>query len=160
MSITVVMDNIRSAYNVGSIARTCDGLGVERLIAFGITPYPGLPNDTRLPHVADKATRSIQKTALGAERLIQDYVDSVEQLLKELGGQPLVCLEQTSHSIAIRKYQPVSDFALVLGNEVNGVSSRLLTIAADHVEIPMHGQKESFNVSVACAIALYDFMNR
>ena len=160
MSITVVLDNIRSAYNVGSIARTCDGLGVEGIITYGITPHPLLPNDQRLPHISAKATRSIAKTALGAEQTITHHAQSLEQLLPLIDSVPIVCLEQTKQSQPLRQFRPSGSIALVVGNEINGVSVELLEIASTQLYIPMRGQKESFNVAVATAIALYDLLNR
>ena len=69
-NIIVIAHNIRSTYNVGSIFRTCEGFGVEKLILSGYTPYPLVKNDSRLPHITEKITRQIHKTALGAEQLI------------------------------------------------------------------------------------------
>lgn len=154
-AITVIAHNIRSTHNVGAIFRSCEGFGVRQLVLSGYTPYPTLPDDTRLPHIRDKITAQIHKTALGAETLVQFvYTTDLEQWLAAT-ELPLLALEQAADSQDIRHYQPPAAFALLLGEEVAGIAPELLAKARDVVEIPMHGQKESFNVSVACGIALY-----
>jgi tRNA G18 (ribose-2'-O)-methylase SpoU len=158
--ITLVLHNIRSTHNVGSIFRTADGLGVKKIICTGYTPYPRLPRDARLPHLADKITAQIHKTALGAETTVPfEYHDN---LLTWLAAStlPLVALEQHDTSTSVGDYQPPKAFALLLGEEVHGIPKDILRRCDAIVEIPMHGQKESFNVGVAAGIALYALTQR
>lgn len=175
--ITVIAHNIRSTFNVGSIFRTCEGFGVERLILSGYTPYPDLAlslqapncayiegeicqNDQRLPHIREKITKQIHKTALGAESLVsfavyQDINDWLQA--NEHGSKlPIIALEQAPTSVMLPDFRPPEELALLLGEEVNGINPELLGQASAIVEIPMFGQKESFNVSVAAGIALYE----
>lgn len=153
--ITLILHNIRSLHNVGSIFRTAEGLGVEKIILSGYTPYPALFHDNRLPHISEKLTKQIHKTALGAEKLVAfEYHESLnDRLLNNLA--PLYALEQSSNSISIAQAKLPSRFSLLLGEEVNGISDSLLAKCDGILEIPMVGQKESFNVSVAAGIALY-----
>lgn len=153
--ITLLLHNIRSTHNVGSIFRTAEGFGVKRIILTGYTPYPVFNGDKRLPHLADKIDRQIHKTALGAESSVPfEYHDN---LLTWLSGNtlPLVALEQSPRSVILTDFQPLKDFVLVLGEEVSGIPADLLERCQNVVEIPMKGKKESFNVSVAAGIALY-----
>jgi len=158
MSIVVIAHNIRSTHNVGSIFRTCEGFGVERLILSGYTPHPAVPDDERLPHIVQKLEKQIHKTALGAERLVPYEYHSAPPL-EELraAGYRIVGLEQDERSIMLSDYQASGNIALLLGEEVEGIELGLRAQCDDLVEIPMHGQKESFNVSVATGIALYSF---
>lgn len=154
--IIIIAHNIRSTHNVGAIFRTAEGLGVQRIILSGYTPYPQLPNDSRLPHIARKLTDQIHKTALGAESIVPfEYVPQPDiDRLKQAGFQ-VVALEQSSQSIPLPNYKAPDKIALILGEEVDGVSSELLAQCDDILEIPMAGRKESFNVSVAAGMALY-----
>ena len=169
--IIVIAHNIRSAHNVGAIFRTCEGFGVQRLILSGYTPYPDLalqptppqcayqPEETvradpRLPHIREKITRQIHKTALGAEALVPfDYQPELD--LEQFAGYRIVALEQAPISVSLQQYQPPSKLVLLLGEEVHGIPAETLALVDDIIEIPMYGQKESFNVSVATGIALY-----
>lgn len=156
-NIIVIAHNIRSTYNVGSIFRTCEGFGVEKLILSGYTPYPLVKNDSRLPHITEKITRQIHKTALGAEQLVSfEYHETLDLDHPDLAEYRLVALEQAPSSISLRDYQPPQNIALLIGEEVHGITSELLAQVSDIIEIPMRGQKESFNVSVATGIALYE----
>lgn len=154
-SITLLLHNIRSTHNVGSIFRTADGFGVARIILTGYTPYPKMPNDSRLPHLAEKLSKQINKTALGATGSVPfEYHDNPLTWL-ETNTLPVVGLEQSHRSVLLADFPRPDEFVLVLGEEVHGIEPSLLA-ACDHiVEIPMRGQKESFNVSVAAGIALY-----
>lgn len=160
--ITLVLDNIRSAHNVGSMLRTVDGLGIKKVILCGITPYPrGSKHDSRLPHVANKAHTMIAKTALGAENTVSwRYHDTTQQALRELSKtHHIVCLEQTNDSIALDTFSnnpDIEKIALVVGTEVTGIDESVLALADTIIDIPMKGTKESFNVSVAAAIAMYE----
>lgn len=154
--IIVIAHNIRSTHNVGSIFRTCEGFGVKKLLLTGYTPYPALPKDGRLPHIAQKLTAQIHKTALGAENLVP-YAYQEEPDLPALrrDGFHIVALEQAAGSITLNSYSPPQKIALLIGEEVHGITTELLKLCDDIVEIPMLGKKESFNVSVATGIALY-----
>jgi len=157
--IIVIAHDIRSTHNVGSLLRTCEGLGVAHVYFTGYTPYPALPaNDTRLPHIAQKLTRQIQKTALGAEALVPwsqqgDVSTCVEQLRAD--GYQIIALEQTAGSVPLPVFQPAKKVALLLGREVEGIAPEVLALCDAAIEIPMFGRKESFNVVQAAAMALY-----
>lgn len=154
--IIVIAHNIRSTHNVGSIFRTCEGFGVTKFILSGYTPYPALPGDTRLPHIAEKLTKQIHKTALDAETMVPfEYQEIPNIEVLKNNGFRIVALEQTETSINLKDYRPPEKVALVLGEEVYGVENNLLKQCDDIVEISMMGEKESFNVSVAAGIALY-----
>lgn len=152
----MILHNIRSTYNVGSIFRTADGFGVQRLLLSGYTPYPAIPEDTRLPHIRNKTSSQIHKTALGAELAVSfDYQPAPDLMQLRQAGYTIVALEQTVTATPLPEYRPAEKVALLLGEEVNGIDPNLLKLCDEHVEIPMKGSKESFNVSVACGIALY-----
>lgn len=173
--IILIAHNIRSTHNIGSIFRTAEGFGVNKIVLSGYSPYPdlsltgGAPNcvygeaaepcDPRLPHIREKLTSQIHKTALGAEALVPfEYYEELETWLDENKQQdqvPVIALEQTENSISLRDYRPPKTFALLLGEEVHGIENRYLDYCDAALEIPMSGQKESFNVSVATGIALY-----
>jgi tRNA(Leu) C34 or U34 (ribose-2'-O)-methylase TrmL len=158
MSLVVIAHNIRSTYNVGAILRSCDGFGVDAFCATGYTPYPTINGDTRLPHERDKLTRQIAKTALGAEHTVPiSHVASPAEIIKDLKnkGYAIAALEQSPGSIQLSDYRPPAKLALLLGEEVHGITPELLKLCNVTLEIPMKGSKESFNVSVATGIALY-----
>lgn len=142
----VILENIRSLHNVGAIFRTADGAGWDKIY---LTGYTGCPPDRR-----------IEKVSLGAEEFLPwEHVDSALQLCQQLKKEEfhIIALEQSEKSTDIFESQknPEQNIALVLGNEVEGVSSEILDICDTHLEIPMHGQKKSLNVSVAAGIALF-----
>jgi len=144
----VICDGLRSLFNVGSVFRTADGVGIEKVYLCGITGKP----DT------DKAERKISKVALGAQKYVQwKYVKQswrlVEKLKKE--GYQIVSLEQTAKSIDYTKFKPKFPLALIIGNESNGIKKSLLSRSDKIIDIPMRGQKESLNVSVAFGIVAY-----
>lgn len=156
--IILIVHNIRSTYNIGSILRTADGFGVQKVFFTGYSPYPKTLNDARLPHIADKLDKQIHKTALGAEKTIDwEYADNpivvIEKLKKR--NMLIVGLEQNEKSRKINEVKYSQDVAILIGEEVNGIEDRLLKMLDEIIEIPMNGQKESFNVSVATGIALY-----
>lgn len=154
--IIVIMHNIRSTHNVGAIFRTCEGLGIKRIICSGYTPYPQLKNDTRLPHIAEKLAHQIHKTALGAESLVPfEYHESPPFTRLKEQGYYLAGLEQDKRAILLQHYTPPQKIALLLGEEVNGIEVGLRGACDVLLEIPMYGKKESFNVSVAAGMALY-----
>ena len=161
VELVVIVHNIRSTHNVGAILRTCDGFGVSKVYFGGYTPYPSQISDTRLPHIHQKLTKQIHKTALGAELTVPNsrYEDIVE-LIKRLkaDGFQIVALEQAKNSVSLPDFKPKPKVALLLGEEVEGITKDLLKMCNAVIEIPMHGSKESFNVSVAAGIALYQLM--
>lgn len=143
----LILPNIRSGHNVGAIFRTADGAGVDKLYLTGYTPCP--------PHV------QIDKVSLGAEKWMPwEYRKQTGRLLKELKemGYNIVALEQTKNSQNIFDWSPKFPIALVLGNEKTGVSKSLLKYCDESVEIPMHGKKNSLNVSVATGVAMYQIL--
>ena len=154
--IIVIAHNIRSTHNIGAIFRTAEGFGVSKIIISGYSPYPKLASDSRLPHLAEKLTNQIHKTALGAETMVAfEHQDMPGiQKLKDDGFR-IVGLEQDSRSIQIDRYDRPEKIALILGEEVYGITSEIRDLCDDLLEIPMKGRKESFNVSVAAGIALY-----
>lgn len=154
--IIVIAHNIRSTHNVGAIFRSCEGLGVTKIILSGYTPYPTLAKDTRLPHISAKLTNQIHKTALGAEAMVPfEYQETLDLGTLQVAGYQIVGLEQDARSILLPDYRPPQKIALLLGEEVEGITGDLRNQCDDLIEIPMQGKKESFNVSVATGIALY-----
>jgi tRNA G18 (ribose-2'-O)-methylase SpoU len=154
--IIVIAHNIRSTHNVGSIFRTCEGFGVVQLILSGYTPYPTIEKDSRLPHIRDKLSTQIHKTALDAENLVPFVYQEMPDITRlRADGYTIVGLEQDMRSIPLSSYIPSGKIALWLGEEVEGLTADQRDLCDVIIEIPMHGQKESFNVSVAAGIALY-----
>lgn len=156
--ICLILHDIRSTHNVGSLLRTAEGLGVSKVFFTGYTPYPHTNGDTRLPHLSSKLSKQIHKTALGAEALIPWEVhEDVATVIHDLktSGFSILGLEQTDKSVPLSSYSPAKKSALVLGREVEGIDRSILRLCDSVVEIPMRGQKESFNVVQAAAIALY-----
>lgn len=151
LPVAVLLDNVRSMYNVGAIFRTADAFLVEELILAGISGIPPHPE--------------ITKTALGAEesvewRHVDDSCAEAERMRNE--GWRICVLEQTHNSISLRDFD-VKDgerCLLVVGNEVDGVDQRIVDIADVVLEIPQHGVKHSLNVSVSAGIALWQMVNK
>jgi tRNA G18 (ribose-2'-O)-methylase SpoU len=155
--ICLVVVDVRSAYNVGSFFRTCDGLGAE-LYLVGISPLPVHENDRRLPYIANKADKEIAKTALGAEKTVRwRHHDTLlaAKLELEKEGYTLCGLEQSPRSKNLKKAILSRPMALVVGREVEGLTEMEQQLCDEIYEIPMKGSKESFNVSVAAGMALY-----
>ena len=154
--IILLAHNIRSTHNIGSLFRTADGFGVEKIILSGYTPYPSVAHDDRLPHIHEKLTRQIHKTALGAELIVPFAYETTPPLERlKASGYRIVALEQAEQSQKLQNYEPQAKIALLIGEEVEGITPELLAHCDDVIEIAMVGQKESFNVSVATGIALY-----
>jgi len=154
--IIVIAHNIRSTHNVGSIFRTAEGFGVSKIFLSGYTAYPKIEHDPRLPHIAEKLTAQIHKTALDAENLVPfEYLEEPPLAALKKAGYRIIGLEQADRSITLSDYNAPEKVALLIGEEVHGIEQSLLDQCEDIVEIPMVGQKESFNVSVATGIALY-----
>jgi len=154
----LIVHNLRSAHNVGSLFRTAEGLGVGKVWLSGYSPYPLAKNDDRLPHIADKVDKRIAKTALGAEKLVpwQKATDINKVMVKlRAQGFTIAALEQTADSIKLPDFRPSDRLALIVGREVEGLEPEVLARCDLCLEIPMFGRKESFNVAQAAAMALY-----
>ena len=148
MPVAVVLDNIRSLNNIGSIFRTCDGFACSGIILCGITATPPSPE--------------IRKTALGAELSMNwHYRTSTREAIEELRreGYTIVCLEQVHGSVALQDFlpDPTAKYALIVGNEVDGVDPGIVADADLYLEIPQSGTKHSLNVAVATAVTLWEF---
>ena len=146
MPVTIVLDNIRSALNVGSIFRTADAFLVERIVLCGITAVP--PN------------KEIRKSALGSTNSVDwIYSESTLIYINELRskGYHVIALEQVEGSIMLNQFsKPKKPIAIVMGNEINGVSQEVIDICDQAIEIPQFGTKHSLNVSVSAGIVLWD----
>jgi tRNA G18 (ribose-2'-O)-methylase SpoU len=144
LPLTILVDNVRSLYNVGSIFRTSDGIFIEKLILTGFTPHP--------------PRKEIEKTALGATKSVPwEYYKNPVEAIQKLKAQSykIGCLELTDTSIPYTEIRP-SDFPLCLtiGNEITGVSKEIIDLCDLAIEIPMFGTKQSLNVAVAYGIAV------
>ena len=146
--IILLLDNVRSMHNVGSIFRTADAFKVEKIFLSGITATP--------PH------RDIRKTALGAEESVAwEYVDDAKKALEIYKNEHIIALEQTTGSKGLRSLEWPKDKRLILivGNEIDGVQDELIDLCTECIEIPQFGTKHSFNVSVSTGIALWECFN-
>lgn len=148
MPLTVVLDNVRSLNNIGSIFRTCDGFGVERLMLCGITATPPSPE--------------IHKTALGAESsVVWEYYATTAEAVARLKaeGYRVCALEQVEGSVNLMEFAPDADcrYAFIAGNEVDGVDQAIVDMCDFVLEIPQVGTKHSLNVAVSTAITIYHF---
>jgi tRNA G18 (ribose-2'-O)-methylase SpoU len=153
----LILNDIRSAYNVGAIFRTADGAGVSKIYLTGYTPCP--PDKNKLHKT--QADKMIEKTALGAERNVAwEKYESTENLIEKLRVKKIkiISLEKTKNSKDIKKFKPSFPVAMILGNEVEGVPKSILKKCDDIISIPMRGKKESLNVSVAAGIAMYELL--
>lgn len=159
--IIIVLDNIRSRENIGSIFRTADAAGAGKIYLCGITPRPSQYQVSSIRYQGE--TDKIAKTALGAEKWVPwEYHKQTWRLLYQLKKEQfnILALEQTRDSINLFKYKSTKNkkIVLILGNEVKGLSPRILKYCDDIAYIPMHGKKESLNVAVAAGIALYQII--
>ena len=155
----LILHDIRSAYNVGAIFRTADGAGINKIYLSGYTPCP--PEKNKLHKT--QADKMIEKTALGAEKNIPwQKCDDLKNILQKFKKEKIsvIALEKTKNSTDIKKFKISFPAALILGNEVDGVSESVLKKCDVVVSIPMRGKKESLNVSVAAGIAMYDLLFR
>ncbi|MBT4349798.1 RNA methyltransferase [bacterium] len=145
----LIAHNIRSLYNVGTIFRTADALGVDRLF---LTGYTGCP-----------PRKEISKVALGAEDSVPwKHYKNTTHLIKKLKaeGVQIIALEKNNKSINYLDFKPKFPVALILGHEIEGVSSQLLKQADKTISLPMNGIKESLNVGVAMAVAGYHVISQ
>ena len=154
----LILDNLRSAHNVGTILRTADGAAWPEIYLCGSTPAPHLPGDPRPPYAQDRAAKEIGKTALGAEtELDLHYATEAVAVVAKLrqSGWQIIGLEQAPESVTLDEIKLSNRIALVVGNEVDGVSPAVLELCDTILELPMRGRKESLNVAVAAGIAMY-----
>lgn len=149
--LVVVLDNIRSANNIGSVFRTSDALLIEHLYLCGYTATP--------------PQKDIHKTALGAEKSVdwtyfKDTLEAVNQLKEQ--GYMVYAIEQVDKSISLPDFQPsqLDRIALVFGNEVKGVQQKVVDACHGAIEIPQYGTKHSFNIAVSAGIVLWDLFNK
>lgn len=148
--IYLVLHNIRSTYNVGAIVRTADGVGVEKVYLCGHTPAP--------TDRFGRKRKDIAKTALGAEdAVVWEHREDVATLIKELQsrGVQVIAIEQHKDSVPYTELSGHTPVALLVGPEVMGIEEEVLALCDRIAEIPMHGTKESLNVSVAAGVVLY-----
>ena len=150
----LILDNIRSEQNVASIFRTADCAGISKIYLCGITPCP----IDRFGRIDKK----ISKISLGAEKTVawekcSDTISAIKELKKD--GFQIIAVEQSEKSIDYKEVKPKFPIAIVMGMEVEGISKEILTHCDIIAEIPMRGQKESLNVSVATGIAVFKILN-
>ena len=148
--IVVLLDNVRSLHNVGSVFRTCDAMAIEKLYLGGITAKP--------PH------REIQKTAIGATESVEwEHIENTELVIlkyKNLGYK-IITVEQTVNSMDLTKYKWNDEKTMIVfGNEIDGVQQNIIDIADLSIEIPQWGTKHSFNISVSAGIVLWDLKSK
>jgi len=144
--ISILVENVRSVHNVGSIFRSADGFGAEKIYLTGYTAHP--PRE------------DLHKTALGAEDAVpweyyEDPLDAAAVIKKQ--GIPLILIEQTKQSKSMYAIEWVFPVCFIVGNEVSGITEELSSMADIHAELPMRGVKQSLNVSVAVGVAGYEF---
>jgi 23S rRNA (guanosine2251-2'-O)-methyltransferase len=149
--LRLVLDDIRSMSNIGSVFRTSDAFLVEKIHLCGITAQP--------PH------REIEKTAIGAtESVAWSYHENVLELIKELKSEGFIILslEQADKSVMLNEFLPKAEekYAVVLGNEVFGVNEEIIGLSDQVIEIPQYGTKHSLNVSVSAGILIWDFYSK
>jgi tRNA G18 (ribose-2'-O)-methylase SpoU len=143
----VILENIRSTFNVGSVFRTADGAGISKIFLVGITPTPD--------------HNKIKKTALGAENYVPwEHIDSTSELIKKLKeeGYNIYAVEQSEKSVDFREIKLKEKSAFIFGNEISGVDPQTLSKVDYVLEIPMKGKKNSLNVSTTVGIILYQFI--
>jgi tRNA G18 (ribose-2'-O)-methylase SpoU len=155
VKLFLVINNIRSTYNVGAMFRTADAVGVEKVYLCGYTPSPTDRFGRTQPAIA--------KTALGAEQSVPwEHVDDVHTVIASLKreGVTVVALEQHERAVPYTEYKTKTPTALVVGEEVDGLPEDIIDRCDAVVDIPMHGSKESLNVSVAAGITLYTLIEQ
>jgi 23S rRNA (guanosine2251-2'-O)-methyltransferase len=149
LPVSVLLDNVRSAYNVGAFFRTLDGVGGSHLFLSGITPTP--------------AHRAVAKTALGAEATLPwSSVPDPASLLDELhdAGSVVAAIETSTAAVDLFDWQPSFPVCVLFGHEVTGIAPALLDRATVHVRIPMLGHKQSLNVATAGGVVLYELLRQ
>ena len=154
MRVFVILNNIRSAHNVGSIFRTADGAGVSKIYITGYTPAPY--------DRFGREQKEILKTSLGATHTVPfEVFENIHELIEQLKneGVAIVSVEQTPTAVAYKTFVPKGDTAFIFGNEITGVEESVLALSDKHIMLPMGGAKESLNVSVCAGIILFHFKN-
>jgi len=149
--IFIILHNVRSLYNVGSVFRTADGAGIDKIFLTGYTPAP--------IDAFGRVSKEIHKTALGAEKFIEwEKVKDIGKLIELLRREQIqvVAIEQATTAIDYRKFKPKPAVAIVFGNEVRGLNKKTLERCDEIIEIPMRGEKESLNVAVSVGIVAYE----
>ncbi len=149
--IIVILDNIRSSNNVGSVFRTSDAFLIEKIYLCGITAIP--PN------------KDIQRTALGATDTVEwEYAENTIDVINKLKaeGVHVASIEQAENSVLLQDFnsKPQTKIAIVMGNEVKGVQQEVVSASNVCIEIPQYGTKHSLNISVTCGIVLWDLFNK
>jgi 23S rRNA (guanosine2251-2'-O)-methyltransferase len=149
--LIVVLDNIRSLNNIGSVFRTCDAFLIEKIYLCGITAKP--------PH------KDIHKTALGStESVTWEYVESTIGLIERLKTEnvQIISIEQTENATMLNAFTPQQQttYAIVFGNEVKGVSQDVVSASDTVIEIPQFGTKHSLNISVSCGVVIWDVFSK
>jgi tRNA G18 (ribose-2'-O)-methylase SpoU len=144
VKIIIIAHNLRSSHNVGSLLRTSEGLGIEKIYLTGYTPYPKTDQRYRLPHIANRVDKAIRKTALGAEEIVNwEQSSNIDGIIKDLKQNDylIVGLEQTENSVLLHEFKYPDKLAIVLGNEVQGIDKEVLKLCSQCIEIPMLGKK-------------------
>lgn len=149
--IIIVLDNIRSLNNIGSVFRTSDAFLVEKIYLCGITATP--------PH------KDIHKTALGSTETVDwEYVENTVELVEKLKAEncKVLSIEQAENAVMLDQFTPEANtkYALVFGNEVKGVSQKVVNISDNVIEIPQYGTKHSLNISVSCGVVVWDVFSK
>jgi len=149
--VLVILDNIRSLNNIGSVFRTSDAFLIEKIYLCGITATP--------PH------KDIHKTALGATDSVDwEYVENTVQLIKKLQKEniEIASIEQADRAVGLNEFYPTEHkkLAVVFGNEVKGVDQEVVSLSDHCIEIPQFGTKHSLNISVSCGVVLWDLFNK
>ena len=149
--LVVILDDVRSLNNIGSVFRTSDAFVIERIMLCGITATPPHPD--------------IHKTALGAEDSVEwEYCERVTDAIEQLqaAGYVICSVEQVNGSVSLNdfKVEPGKHYAVILGNEVKGVSQQAVDMSDYCIEIPQYGTKHSLNVSITAGIVIWDFFNK
>jgi|TARA_B100001996_G_scaffold166353_1_gene126816 tRNA G18 (ribose-2'-O)-methylase SpoU len=149
--VIVILDNIRSAHNVGSIFRTCDAFLIDKIILCGITAIP--PN------------KEIRKTALGSSESVDwRYYKNTEEVIMKLKKKDyqIIAVEQANKSIKLESFRPENEkrYAIIFGNEIKGISQKIIDNSDSVIEIPQFGTKHSLNVSVSAGIVIWDIFSK
>lgn len=144
---------------MGAIVRSAVSFNILDVICIGITPYPLVDNDTRLPHISHRASNQIAKTALGAEQHARfSHFETVDEVLESAHKQslPVLALEQIDKSVALTNFENPDTWMLIVGEETQGLPSTVISKCDTVIEIYQPGPKSSLNVASASSIALYE----
>lgn len=150
----LILHRVRSAYNVGSMFRSADGIGVDKIFISGFTQVPSKKEYV----LQSKAEKMLSKTALGADKYVAwEKAANLGKLIEKLKKEDfqIIALEQNENSVDYLKFKPANKIALIVGNEPRGIDKRILKKCDIIMELPMRGQKQSLNVAVALGVAGY-----